>query len=196
MTGEGRTVALGEEPYFFPHEAARFAGRPEMPERFLSFHNGHASLFEFYHGPGRKVYTDPRLEVAGPDLYTQYIRLRDSITNRSPGWQAELDRIGRPVMLVNHEYSSAPLATLLGDDRWKCVWFDPIAAVIVHDSSAEAVRQHAVDFAARHFRPEPATTPTKLAERIRLRQGLSLLRAVDPVVSHRTDLAAPLARPG
>ena len=109
MTGEGRTIALGEEPFFFPHEAARFAGRPEMPERFLSFHNGHASLFEYYHGPERKVYTDPRLEVAGADLYSQYMKLSDDHHERgSPGWQAELDRIGRPVILVDHEYSYAP----------------------------------------------------------------------------------------
>ena len=31
MTGEGRTISLGEEPLFFAHEAARFSGRPEMP---------------------------------------------------------------------------------------------------------------------------------------------------------------------
>ncbi len=30
-TGEGRTIGLGEQPYFFPHEAARFAGGPGMP---------------------------------------------------------------------------------------------------------------------------------------------------------------------
>ena len=46
-----------------------------MPKRFLSFHNGHASLFEYYHGPERKVYTDPRLEVAGPELFTRYMEL-------------------------------------------------------------------------------------------------------------------------
>ncbi len=190
MTGEGRVIALGEEPFFFPHEAARFAGRPEMPERFLSFHNGHASLFEFYHGPGRKVYTDPRLEVAGPDLYTQYIKLRDYITYRNPGWQAELDRIGRPVILVDHEYSYAPLATLLGDDHWKCVWFDPIAAVFVHDLAGEAVRQHAVDFAARHFRPDPATHPTTLEGRIRLAKAFRFYALAIP--SYRTDRIWPL----
>ena len=78
MTGEGRVVSLGEEPVFFAHEAARFAGEPGMPSRFLSFHNGHASLFEYYHGPERKVYTDPRLEVAGADLFKSYIDLGDT----------------------------------------------------------------------------------------------------------------------
>ncbi len=73
MTGEGRTLSLGEEPVFFAHDAAKLCGQPEMPSKFLSFHNGHASLFEFYNGPGRKVYTDPRLEVAGAELFREYV---------------------------------------------------------------------------------------------------------------------------
>ena len=95
MTGEGRTIGLGEEPLWFPHEAARFAGQPEMPERFLSFHNGHASLFEYYHGPERKVYTDPRLEVAGADLFTRYTDLGRRESRRiSPGGRPSSTRSG------------------------------------------------------------------------------------------------------
>ena len=52
MTGEGRTIGFGEDALWFPHEAAKFAGKEGMPSRFLSFHNGHAALFEYYHGPG------------------------------------------------------------------------------------------------------------------------------------------------
>ena len=99
MTGEGRTIGLGEETLFFPHEAARFAGRPEMPVRFVSFHNAHAALFEFYHGPERKVYTDPRLEVTGPDLYARYMKLDDLLKCDARGWQGRAgpDRpAGRP----------------------------------------------------------------------------------------------------
>ncbi len=54
FTGEGRTISLGEEPFFFPHEAARFAGSPGMPDRCLAFHNGNASVYEYYHGPERQ----------------------------------------------------------------------------------------------------------------------------------------------
>src|SRR6185312_3969891 len=103
MTGEGRTIGLGEEPLFFAHEAARFAGRPEMPHHFLSFHNGHASLFEFYHGPERKVYTDPRLEVTGASLFKEYLDLNRAIKDAEPGWHSRLDRIERPVVMVDHE---------------------------------------------------------------------------------------------
>ncbi len=46
LLGEGRTVGLGEKPLWYPHGAVRAAGRPGMPDRFVCFHNGHASLFE------------------------------------------------------------------------------------------------------------------------------------------------------
>ena len=94
MTGEKRTISMGEEPLFFPHKAARFAGRPEMPERFLSFHNGHAAVFEYHHGPERKVYTDPRLEVAGADLFRAYSNLEKAIRDDQQGWQARSTRSG------------------------------------------------------------------------------------------------------
>jgi tetratricopeptide (TPR) repeat protein len=165
MTGEGRVISLGEEPLFFPHEAARFAGERGMPSRFLSFHNGHASLFEYYHGPERKVYTDPRLEVAGPALFTRYTELERRLQKDEPGWEVELGEMGRPVILTDHEYNASIGATLLQSDHWRCVWFDAIAAVFVHDSFAAVVQAHAVDFAARHFRPDsdPNVAP-KLAE--------------------------------
>ncbi len=113
MTGEGRVISLGEEPLFFPHAAARFAGQPGMPDRFLSFHNGHASLFEYYHGPDRQVYTDPRLEVAGADLFKRYIDLDKLLKKDRPGWEAQLNEMGRPVILVDHEYNWEIGATLL-----------------------------------------------------------------------------------
>ena len=119
----------------FPHEAARFAGEPGMPERFLSFHNGHASLFEYYHGPERKVYTDPRLEVAGADLFETIHRARQATLEAiEPGWEVELDEMGRPVIMVDHEHNWEIGATLLRSSHWRCVWFDAIVAVFVHDS--------------------------------------------------------------
>ena len=73
--------------------------------------------------------------------------------------------MGRPVVMVDHEYSWADGATMLGSPHWRCVWFDPIVAVFVHDSAEEAVRLHPVDFATRHFRPEATSRDRSLAER-------------------------------
>jgi tetratricopeptide (TPR) repeat protein len=164
MTGEGRVIDLAEDPLFFPHEAARFAGQPGMPERFLSFHNAHAALFEYYHGPDRKVYTDPRLEVAGADLFKRYIDLENLMKKDLPGWDAQLNGMGRPVILVDHEHNWEIGATLFRSAQWRCVWFDAIAAVFVHDSNASIVRANAVDFAARHFRPDPSADSRSIAE--------------------------------
>jgi tetratricopeptide (TPR) repeat protein len=164
MTGEGRVISLGEEPLFFPHKAVLLAGEPGMPDRFLSFHNGHASLFEYYYGPGRKVYTDPRLEVAGAELFKSYIDLSKRLAKDQSGWEIALAHMGRPVIVVDHEHNWEIGATLLRSDHWRCLWFDAIAAVFVHDSYASVVQAHAVDFAARHFRADPSIESRALAE--------------------------------
>jgi len=190
MTGEGRTIGLGEEPLWFPHAAVRFAGEPGMPERFLSFHNAHASLFEDYYGPQRKVYTDPRLEVAGAQLFKRYIDLERRINKDEPGWETELDEMGRPVILADHENSWAIGATLLRSAHWRCVWFDAIAAVFVHDSYGQVVRAHAVDFAARHFRPDPRAKSRGIAELTA--SSKALRKYVTALAGRGGDLARPL----
>jgi hypothetical protein len=192
MTGEGRVIGLGEEPLWFPHEAAKFAGEPGMPDHFLSFHNGHASLFEYYHGPERKVYTDPRLEVAGATLFQRYLMLQDRLAKNETGWEAELDEMGRPSILVDHEHSSGVGATLMASDHWQCVWFDAIAAVFVHDSYATIVQKHAVDFATRHFRPDPQSE-VELRELPELTAWGKAYRSYVQVLAQvRGDLARPL----
>jgi len=177
-TGEGRVIGWGEEPLWFPHEAARFAGEPDMPERFLSFHNGHASLFIYYNsperpgGPGRTVFTDPRLEVTGVELYQRYLDLKKAITGDAPGWEAELDAIGRPSILVDHHYNAEVGAALLAGRNWRCVWFDEISALFVHQSYNEVVDEHGVDFAARHFQPAAASAPHGPAALVAAAKGL------------------------
>jgi tetratricopeptide (TPR) repeat protein len=181
MTGEGRVLGLGEEPVFFAHEAAKFAGRDQMPARFVSFHNAHASLFEYYHGPARKVYTDPRLEVAGAELFERYIDLTKRLSEDSPGWEAQLSDMGRPVVMVDHEHNWQIGATLFRSDHWRCVWFDPIVAVFVHDSYRGVVKTDAVDFGSRHFDARAKPDKCSLAELIALAKAArSYAPAVGP----------------
>ena len=190
MTGEGRTIGLGEEPLWYPHEAVRFAGRLGMPERFVGYHIGHASLYEYEHGPARKVFTDARLEVIGAELYERYMDLEHRITWDVPGWERALDDLGRPAVLLDNAAHAPAAATLLASRHWRCVWFDPVASVFVHDAYAGAVLTHAVDFGARHFRPEPATDPkgipalTASAKAVR-----NYVTAIPPT---RADLTRPL----
>ena len=85
LTGEGRTIGWGEEPLWFPHEAAKFAGAPgharavpQLPQRpclgLRVLPQPRAAEW-----PGRTVYTDPRLEVAGAELFEQYQTLGKNI---------------------------------------------------------------------------------------------------------------------
>ena len=194
QTGEGRTIGWGEEPLWFPHEAVKFAGTAGMPDRFLSYHNAHASVFEYYHsperenGPGRTVFTDPRLEIAGAELFDEYQKLGKNIAADQPGWEDELNRLGRPSILVDHVDNAGIGASLLASRHWKCVWFDPIVAVFLHDSYAP-VKTHTIDFGARHFRPDPATEPHGLAELLAAAKGV---RNYLSFAIGRGDAARPL----
>jgi tetratricopeptide (TPR) repeat protein len=196
MAGEGRTIGWGEEPLWFPHAAARFAGTDGMPQRFLSFHNGLASLFEYYHsperanGPGRTVYTDPRLEIAGAELFDQYQKLGDRIGGDNPGWEEDLDRLGQPTVLVDHEYNARIGASLLASRHWKCVWFDPIVSVFVHATYGDVIRKNAVDFGARHFRTASADGPDGLRALRAAARGLWNYLSFSTA---RPDVARPLA---
>jgi tetratricopeptide (TPR) repeat protein len=152
LTAEGRTIGLGEEPRWFPHEAARRAGADDMPKRFICFHNGHAGIYEYYNGPAHKVMADARLEVIGPEVYGRFLEIEAKIRDGSEGWREDLAAMENPGILVDnvHAQLAGIGATLFADSRWVLVHFDPIAALFVPDSSPAARRP--VDFTAEHFR--------------------------------------------
>ncbi len=190
-TGEGRMIGFGEEPLWYPHEATKVAGKEGMPDRFVCFHNGHAALYEYYHGPEKKVFADARLEVIGPEVYRQYLGLERLMNSGQAGWNQELESMQRPGVLVDnvHGLNAGISATLLADPRWCCVWFDPMAAVFVHESYEPA--RTPVDFVRQHFQGEtiegPSTTTELLASANALYNvGFSL------VTRGQTDLARPL----
>jgi len=169
--GEGRTLGLGEEPIWFPHEAVRFAGRPDMPERFLSFHDGYAALYDYYNGPKRKVYVDARLEIVGPELYSEYLALQgrlSDLTQDPQVWSNQLDELGRPAVLAGHAGNAIVGANLMSSADWRCVWFDPIAAVFVHQSYEQVLREHEFQFARGHFQPGSAANRFSEDERVAL----------------------------
>ncbi len=169
---EGRTLGLGEQPLWYPHQAVQFAGTEGFPPKFLSFHNGHSSLYDYYYGPERKVFADARLEVIGPQLYSRYIDLQTAIARREERWSRELDEIGRPVILVDLEGNGNVGATLLASPDWRCVWLDELAAVFVHVAYGDVVNEHAIDLGERHFRPEPNTIPRGVDALIASAKGL------------------------
>ena len=151
--GEGRTIGFGEEPLWFPRQAVEAAGRPGMPMRSICFHNGHAAYYEYLYAPERKTYADARLEVVGADVYTRYLDVQNRIKGNAPGWSDDLKAMGFPLVLVDnvHAMEAGLNATMLTAKDWRCVWFDPVAALYVHDSYKEAVERDRVDFFSRHF---------------------------------------------
>ena len=195
--GEGRTVGLGEEPHWFPHEAVAFAGRPDMPKRSVCFHNGHAALYEYAHAPERKTYADARLEVIGAKLYEEYSELGQEIARNADGWETRLEAMGRPLVLTDNvqAFSASTTATMLTSSRYRCVWFDEVAALFVHDSYPGVVGSHAFDFAAWHFgqatRPEPADA---MAERMLAKTCWNLIHNLMPTSGVVRPGSAELSR--
>jgi len=55
MTGELRHFGWGERAYWYAHDAARFAGRPGMPDRALVFDVGQTGVYLYHNGPERKL---------------------------------------------------------------------------------------------------------------------------------------------
>ena len=151
--GEGRKFGLGEQPLWFPHDAVKNANRPGMPERFVCFHNGHAALWDYHNGPQKQNFADARLEVIGPKVYREYMDLQGRIASNND-WSGWFKQNGWPGLLIDlvQEDSAALVANVLANPDWRCVWFDPIAAVFVHSSWPAASAP--IDFSERHFRDD------------------------------------------
>lgn len=190
--GEGRTIGLGEKPLWYPHEAVAVAGRPGMPDRFACFHNGHAALFEYAHGPDKKVFADARLEVIGADLYKEYRALDQALSTDDGTWKAHLREQGQPGVLADLVQSNSEFipATLLADPDWRCVWFDAVASVFVHRSSPAASGR--IDFLARHFEGGPGVGPEGVEEWNATARALRNVANVLKGPRRRADLARPL----
>ncbi len=191
--GEGRKFGLGEQPLWFPHEAVIAAGSAEMPDRFVCFHNGHAALWDYHNGPQKQTYTDARLEVVGPELYREYLDLQGRLA-MNKDWNSWFQRNGRPGLLIDLVQESSPpmVANALAHPDWRCVWFDPMAAVFVPQSSSAAAQ--AINFSDRHFQSNSETgkgsAATLLAES-KATQDVAM-NLLGPVVdSERTITRAP-----
>ena len=163
-----------------------------MPRRSVCFHNGHAALYEYAYAPDRKTYADARLEVIGPEALPGIHRSSsEQIARNAPGWEDELEAMGRPLVLTDNvqAFSSSTTASMLTARRYRCVWFDEVAALFVHDSYAGVVAAHPFDFAAWHFgraaRPEPTDA---MAERMLAKTCWNLIHNLMP--------AAGTPRPG
>jgi tetratricopeptide (TPR) repeat protein len=189
-SAEGRTIGLGPEPLWFPHEAIKAAGADGLPPRFASFHNGHAALYDYYWGPEKKVFSDARLEVIGPDLYTRQIRLTNALSKSEPAWKSLVAAADRPVMLADHQANSTVSVTLMTASDYACIHFDPVAAVFAPAESLPPSKLRPFDFRQAHFSPD-GFRARSFEERLALARALRNIAGGLSGLS-RDDLAAPM----
>jgi tetratricopeptide (TPR) repeat protein len=145
-------IGLRERPLTFAHAAAGFAGRPGMPGKALVFELAQASIYLFHNAPQRKPFIDPRLEVPSQRTFETYVQLDQWLNLGHPGWSNVIERMGNPLILLDHAKSHGAEATLLIDPRWRCVDYDAVASVFLPRSRADLEPLYpTIDFAARHF---------------------------------------------
>jgi tetratricopeptide (TPR) repeat protein len=151
-TGEPRRFGLHASPLAYAHEAARFAGRPGLPDRALVFDLRQAGVYLFHNGPQRKLFLDGRLEVPSRETFETYVRLDHMLNDGRRGWAEPIRRMGDPLILLDHELDFGAEATLLVDPGWCCIYYDAIASVFVSRRRSDLAASYpSVDFAARHF---------------------------------------------
>jgi tetratricopeptide (TPR) repeat protein len=152
--GQPRRLGLGEQPFTFAHDAARFAGREGLPERALIYDIAQAAVYLFHNGPRCKTFIDPRLELPAPDTFARYVGIEQRLQKRDPQWADDLHVPGDLLVLLSHTFpaNAGAEATLLADAGWRCVHYDALASVFVRRGVAEAVAGDE-DFAGRLLRP-------------------------------------------
>jgi hypothetical protein len=138
LIGDDVHFGLRERPSTFAHEAARFAGRPGLPDQALVFHLGQAGVYVYHNGPGYKVFIDGRLEVPSLSSFQNYVRIQDQLSRNDARWDVAVSRLGDPLILIGHDGWSEAEATLLAHPRWRCIYFDEVASIFVTRSGASS----------------------------------------------------------
>jgi hypothetical protein len=194
IAGEGRLFGLGEHPLWHAHDAARFAAQPEMPDRMLAFHLGHAAIFEFHKRDDQRTFCDPRLEVVSRSVMEEYHAIEAAMAQDRHGWEAALGRHSLRMILTDHRSHYSIEATLLHAPEWRCVHFDPVAAVFLRDDVADEIEMPAVNIVTLALPPTNAPTESQFERqgeaRLRLAEGLYL---VGRTLSERPDTNLKLA---
>ncbi len=209
LMGDIVRFGLRERALTFGHKAARFAGRQGLPTRALVFDLGQTGVYVYHNGPERKVFMDARLELPSLSTFQTYVRIEEWLNHNDPRWDAEIARLGDPLVLISHDGWAEAEAALLSHPRWRCIYYDEIASVFVTrtgPSSSHAFPDH--DFMAWHLGAGSEASGTnreefdRRGERTRPtepRREETRRRPVDDAHTHldprvRADPGDPLAR--
>jgi tetratricopeptide (TPR) repeat protein len=148
-------LGLGDNPFLFAHEAARFAGREGMPDRAFVSDFRQSGVYIFHNGPARKPFIDPRLELPDTRTFARDLAIDAQLHEQEPAALDELRALHVPLVLLFHAFrkNGASEAFLWTDGDWRCIYFDAVAGVFVRRNSVPPAAYPDVDFAARLFRP-------------------------------------------
>jgi hypothetical protein len=141
-TGERRSFGWGEKPFWFAHKAVQFAGQPGSPDRAFIAHIGIAATYEFHHGPIKKVFLDPRLEVATPQTFQAHEAILKQMSIGDRRWELLLrDSQGSfPVVILDSRNSRPSISGLYSTPGWRLVYADPAAAVFLTEEQAKELK--------------------------------------------------------
>lgn len=138
-----RPFGLGEKPDWFAHGAMKFAGQEGLPNYAYVSH-GQAPLYIYHNGPDRKVFTDPRLEVASQKTYQEFGTVMQQMARGNPAWMETVrGPDGQlPVVVLHRGSKQGDFPSIAGigayfSDRWRLVYIDKISCVFVEEQLAE-----------------------------------------------------------
>lgn len=153
-TGLNIGLGLGETPFAFAHDAARFAGQKGLPSQAFVSDFRQAGVYIFHNGPTYKPFIDPRLELPRMETFQQDLQMESWLHEQDPRGLQALQEMGNPLVLCFHTYhKNSDSEAFLLKAGWHCIYFDAVAAVFVHGELQSPLPYPDVDFAARLFRP-------------------------------------------
>ncbi len=129
--GSDREFGFGPHPDHFSFPAMEVCAKTGMPARAAVFHLGHAATYIYQCGPEKQVLMDPRLEVNSEQTYQQYREIQSSLERGSPEGLAMLDALDVPLVVADGKQNLGIQVTLFTSPLWRCVHWDPLAAVFV-----------------------------------------------------------------
>jgi len=146
-----RYPGLGETPFWYAHDAARFLGRRGMPQHVFASHLGHAGLCIYHLGPEKRVFADPRLEVNTRETLARFLEISRALEAYDPAAEQMLRESGSgelPALLIGSADLWPVRDRYFNHPRWRAVYADPIAVVFLPNEKADALGLPAVPWEA------------------------------------------------
>ena len=130
---------LGEAPYWFIHDAARFAGQPGFPKRAFVSNIGQSDVYVYHNGPEHKVFMDARLEVCSQETFENHNRILISMARGSTSWESLFRADGLPVVILDSrgQLTREAINGMFSIPTWRLVFADRTAAVFLPTELAE-----------------------------------------------------------